>query len=178
MGSGDRGWRRFWILWLTGIVIIVALVSQNDRLVTEIAPQGMIDHQIAATAQRVEDIHASWRAAGVMDFFRIAILFDLLFILLYSTGGILGGLLIRRDARSALLKPLAGLSIVAYAAFGLLDFTETFCQALQGFVTGGNDMLASIAAWAQPSKMVAFFIGFPALVASLIWLALERRRSA
>lgn len=113
MDSRRSNWRNFWLLWLTGIVIIVALVSQNDRLVTDIAPQGMLDHQVAATAQRVEDIHASWRAAGAMDFFRIAILFDLLFIVLYSTGGVMGGRLIRQAARSGLLRALAGLAILA-----------------------------------------------------------------
>ncbi len=178
MDSRRSNWRNFWLLWLTGIVIIFALVSQNDRLVTDIAPQGMIDHQVAATAQRVEDIHASWRAAGAMDFFRIAILFDLLFIVLYSTGGVMGGKLIRQAARSGLLGALAGLAILAYAAFGILDFTETFCQAIQGFVTGGNDTLAAIAATAQQPKMAAFFIGFPSLVVALAWFGVERRRSA
>lgn len=171
-------WRTFWVLWLTGIVIIVVLISQNDRLVTDIAPQGMIDHQVAATAKRVEDIHASWRAAGAMGFFRIAILFDLLFIVLYSTGGVIGGMLVRRGARSAWLKALAGLAILAYMAFGILDMTETLCQALQGFVTGGNDGLAGLAAIAQPPKMIAFFVGLPSLVAALAWFRLEIARNA
>lgn len=171
-------WRNFWILWLTGIAIIVVLVSQNERLVTDVAPQGMVDHQLAATAQRVEAIHDSWRAAGAMGFFKIAILFDLLFIVLYSVGGVIGGLLVRRGARSGLLKALAGLAVLAYAAFGILDFTETLCQAIQGFLTGGNDALASTAATAQPPKMFAFFVGFPSLVAALIWFRLENARSA
>lgn len=171
-------WRNFWILWLTGIVIIIALVSQNDRLVTEITPRGMVDHQLAATAQRIELIHAAWRAAGTMDFFKIAILFDLLFIVLYSTGGVIGGLLVRRSTRSVFLRALASLAIIAYAIFGVLDLTETLSQTVQGFVTGGNDLLAALAATVQPPKMLAFFVGFPALVAALIWFRLENSRSA
>ena len=178
MPSTWLNWRMFWLLWLAGIVIIVALVGQNDRLVTEIAPQGMVDHQIAGTAKRVEEIHDSWRAAGAMGFFRIAIIFDLVFIILYSSGGVIGGLLIRKDARFGLLKALAGLAIIAYAAFGFLDFTETVCQAIQGFLTGGNDVLAQIAALAQPPKMIAFFIGFPSLVAALVWYGIAKRGSA
>ena len=171
-------WRAFWVLWLTGIVIIVVLISQNDRLVTDIAPQGMVDHQVAETAKRVEDIHDSWRAAGAMDFFRVAIVFDVMFIVLYSAGGVIGGLLVRRGARSAWLKALAGLAILAYAAFGIFDLTETLCQAMQGFVTGGNNALAGIAAMAQPPKMLAFFVGFPSLVAALAWFRLEFASSA
>ena len=171
-------WRTFWVLWLTGIVILVALISQNDRLVTDIAPQGMVDHQVAASAKRVEDIHESWHAVGAMGFFRMAILFDLLFIVLYSAGGVMGGVLIGRDARSSWLKALGGTAILAYAAFGMFDITETLCQAFQGFVTGGNDLLAGMAARAQPPKMVAFFVGFPSLVAALVWFRLENARGA
>lgn len=178
MTESRKHWRNFWVLWLMGIVIIVVLISQNYRLVTDIAPQGMVDHQLAASALRVEQIHVSWRAVGAMGFFKIAILFDLLFIVLYSTGGVLGGLLIRRDARSALLKALAGIAILAYAAFGFFDLTETLCQAIQGLVTGGNDTLATIAAKAQPPKMLAFSVSFPALVAALTWLWFEIRRNA
>ena len=178
MTQAFLNWRTFWVLWLTGIAIIVFLISQNDLLVTDIAPQGMVDHQVAATAKRVEDIHNSWRAAGAMQFFRVAIVFDLLFIVLYSTGGVIGGMLVRRGARSAWLKALAALAILAYTAFGILDMTETLCQAIQGFATGGNNALAGIAAMAQPPKMVAFFVGFPSLVAALAWFRLEIARRA
>lgn len=178
MNDSRANWRIFWILWLTGITIIVLLVSQNDRLVTDIAPKGMVDHQVAATAQRVEQIHDSWRAAGTMVFFKTAIVFDLLFIVLYSTGGVIGGLLVRRSVSAVFMKALAGLAILAYVAFGILDFTETLCQAIQGFITGGNDTLATVAATAQPPKMLAFFVGFPSLVLALLWLWLENRRSS
>ncbi|MDG5747343.1 hypothetical protein P8Q88_04050 [Qipengyuania sp. XHP0207] len=121
-------WRSFWILWVGGLVIIITLVSQNDQLVTQLVPRGMVDHQAAGTADRVDQIHRSWVELGSMRFARIAMIFDLLFIVIYSIGGMVGGMLIRRQTRSAMLKTLGSVVFFAYAAFGVLDFIETACQ--------------------------------------------------
>ena len=169
-------WRSFWILWVGGLVIIITLVSQNDQLVTQLVPRGMVDHQAASTADRVDEIHRSWADHGRMRFARIAMIFDLLFIVIYSIGGMIGGILIRKQAHSAILTGLGGVVLVAYAAFGILDFIETACQAIQLFATGGNDALARTASTVRLPKLAAFAVGFPLILISLVWLWFEKRR--
>ena len=166
-------WRNFWILWLGGLLIITYLLSQSDQLVTDVAPRGMMDHQGAGDADTVDRIHASWES--IWAFVQGAILLDLLFIAMYSVGGMMGGILVRREAHSRILKAVGTAAFLAYALFGLFDFTETICQALQVFVTGGNDVQAGIAALAQMPKFAAFFAGLPILLIALIWLWVEKR---
>ena len=158
------------------MLIIALLISQGDQLVTAAVPGGMVDHQTAGTALRVDQIHQSWTDEGAMGFFKIAILFDLLFIVMYSLGGVIGGQLVRRDAVSPILKILGLMAMAAYFAFGILDLCETLCQIVQVFFTGGHDGLAGLAELVQPPKLVAFAIGFPVLAVSLIWLRLEKWR--
>ena len=158
-------------------MIIATLISQGDQLVTAVAPGGMIDHQTAGTALRVDQIHQSWADAGKTGYVKIAMLFDLLFIVIYSVGGVIGGMLVRRDAASALLRGLAPIVIAAYFLFGVLDFIETVCQTIQLYFTGGSDALAGVAKLAQPPKLLAFAIGFPSMVIALIWFWLDRKRA-
>jgi len=98
--SGLYSWRNFWIFWLGGLAILGYLLVNGSQLFTEAAPQGMLDHQSAGTAERINEIQNSWVAAGKLTWVKYAMVADLFFIGLYSLGGIIGGRLIWQEARS------------------------------------------------------------------------------
>ena len=83
------------------------------------APHGILDHQSAATAARVNAIQQSWVSAGVLDLARWGMIADLVFITLYMSGGIIGGRLIWQRAKSPTLKKLGLLCVLVYFIFGM-----------------------------------------------------------
>ena len=172
--------RVFWLLWLTGLALFFFIVATNLYLITPTAPAGIIDHQSAATAARVNAIHASWKDAGVNGFATTSMLIDLLFITLYALGGLVGALQIRRSTQSRGLRLFTTLIVLLYGTFAALDYAETFSELVQQLTGQGNDALALIAATARPLKMSAFLLGSLCTVVSLIWHHLSspnRRRT-
>lgn len=168
-------WRNFWIFWLGGLAVFLFNVLTSSPLMTDVAPTGILDHQSAGTAARVDAIQQSWAAAGQMGYAKWSMITDLVFIGLYSIGGILGGRLIWQEARSPSLKKLGLLMVLIYFLFGLFDYVETLSQITQLLQEQGSDMLAGIASFARPPKILTWIIGTVGMIAALIWRKRERR---
>ncbi len=172
---GWISWRNFWIFWIGGLLVFGALVASGYILQTAAAPGGILDHQAAGTADRVNAIQQSWADAGVLSQARWGMIGDLIFIGLYTIGGIIGGRLIWQYGHSPTLKKLGLLLVITYFIFGLSDCTETVSQFIQLLQMQGSDLLAGIAALVRPIKVVAFIVGTLAMISALIWYRLERR---
>lgn len=168
-------WRNFWIFWLGGLAIFLFMVFTSGSLATDIAPGGILDHQRAGSAERVNAIQQSWAAAGQMVHAKWSMITDLVFIGLYSIGGIIGGRLLWQEAHSPALKKLGLLMVLAYFLFGLLDYIETIGQIIQLLQEQGDDTLASIAAFVMPPKSLAAIIGTLGMIVALVWRSRERR---
>ncbi len=168
-------WRNFWIFWGAGLALFLYLVATGGVLETAVAPAGILDHQSAATAERVNAIQQSWAAAGVMDIARWGMVADLVFITLYMSGGIIGGRLIWQRANSPTLKKVGLLCVLSYFVFGLTDYIETVCQLVQLVNEQGSDILAGTAALAKPVKVASWIVGTVAMIAALIWRWSETR---
>ncbi|ASK87632.1 hypothetical protein [Sphingorhabdus sp. SMR4y] len=168
-------WRNFWIFWGGGLALFIYLIASNGALETLAAPNGILDHQSAATADRVNAIQQSWAESGVLDLARWAMIADLVFITLYMSGGIIGGRLIWQRAKSPALKKTGLLCVLAYFVFGLTDYIETISQLVQLVNEQGSDILAGTAALAKPVKIISWIVGTVAMIAALIWRWRETR---
>lgn len=168
-------WRNFWIFWGGGMALFLYLVASSGSLETVVAPGGILDHQSAATAERVNAIQQSWADAGVLETARRAMITDLVFITLYMSGGIIGGRLIWQRAKSPTLKKVGLLCVVTYFIFGLADYVETVSQLVQLVREQGSDILAGTAALAQPAKTLAWISATVAMIVALIWRLSETR---
>ena len=173
--SNLYSWRNFWIFWGGGLALFAYLVISGGALETAVAPNGILDHQSAATAARVNAIQQSWVSAGVLDLARWGMIADLVFVTLYMSGGIIGGRLIWQRAKSPTLKKLGLLCVLVYFIFGMSDYLETVCQLVQLVREQGNDILAGTAALARPVKVVAWIAGTAAMIIALIWRWRETR---
>jgi hypothetical protein len=158
--------RRFWRFWLFGILLLAAQIVTNVWLVTEATPLGMSDHQAAGNAVRVEAIHAGWAAAGVMDLAIYSMELDLIFIGVYAWGAFAGGRMFAASPQ-AMTARLGKVIMVAAVGFALADYAETISQLIQAAVTGGHDMLATVAATARPVKMILFLVTFLGVLVAL-----------
>ena len=168
-------WRNFWIFWGGGMALFIYLIISGGALETVVAPNGILDHQSAANADRVNAIQQSWADAGLLDLARWGMIADLVFITLYMSGGIIGGRLIWQRAKSPTLKKLGLLSVLVYFVFGLSDYLETVCQLVQLIREQGSDILAGTAALARPVKIVTWIIGTVAMIVALLWRWRESR---
>ena len=173
--SNLYSWRNFWIFWGGGLALFLGLVLTGGMLETAVSPSGILDHQGAATAARVNAIQQSWAAAGLLDLAFWGMIADLVFITLYMSGGIIGGRLLWQQAKSPTLKKLGLLCVLVYFIFGMSDYLETVCQLVQLVREQGNDILAGTAALARPVKVVAWIAGTAAMIIALIWRWRETR---
>lgn len=164
--------RRFWTFWLSGIMLLAVQIVMNVWLVTEAAPLGMSDHQAAGNAARVDNIHASWKASGLMDLAIYSMELDLIFIGVYAWGAFAGGRMFATAPR-AMLARLGKVIMVAAVGFAVADYAETISQLIQVAVGGGHDMLSGIAATARPIKTILFLVTFFGV---LIGLAIRSRK--
>jgi hypothetical protein len=165
--------KRFWRYWLGGLLILAIMVAMNPWFCNEVSPWGIRDHQSAATAIRVNAIQAAWQAAGVMNLARLGIAIDLIYIGIYSFGAYCGGRLFARSERP-FLRRLGWVVVVAAIIVGVADYVETLCQFVQAMSFKGNDLLAGIAATAQPIKSAAFLTTFIGLLAALLFRRMAR----
>ena len=168
-------WRNFWIFWGGGMALFLYFVASAGAFETAVAPGGILDHQSAATAERVNAIQQSWAAAGVLELARWRMIADLIFITLYMSGGIIGGRLIWQRAKSPSLKKVGLLCVLAYFLFGLSDYVETVSQLVQLLREQGSDILAGTAALARPVKIITWIVGTVAMIGALIWRWRETR---
>lgn len=161
-------WRLFWASWLGGLALLIGLMVTGDRLRTPEAPNGILDHQSAATSERVDAIYTSWVDAGVASFATSSMVADLLFIAVYSFGGVLGARLLIRRAPRGFLRYLAMATVGLYVVFFLTDAIETVSQLVQHLSGRGSDSLAHTAATMQPIKIMAFLLASLGTICSLL----------
>lgn len=166
--------KRFWRYWLGGLLILAIMVAMNPWFSNYVSPWGIRDHQSAATAVRIDAIQAEWQALGVMNLARIGIALDLIYIGVYSFGAYCGGRLFAQSARPS-LRRLGWIIVAAAVVVGVADYAETLCQFVQAMTFKGDDMLASIAATAQPIKSIAFLTTFVGLLVALLLRRMARR---
>lgn len=169
-------WRPFWIPFAAGWALFVFMASTNSRLATAASPNGILDHQSAGTAARVDEIQHAWAAAGSLGFAQLSMGLDLVFIGLVTIGALVACALIWRRASGA-LKLFAGLTALAWLAFGATDYTETIAQVVQAH-SAGADNLAGLAASVGLVKSVSFVAGNVALIAALLWHRATVRKAA
>lgn len=166
--------RNFWRYWLGGLLILAAMIAMNPWFSNEVSPWGIRDHQAAGTAARIDAIQGAWQAAGVMNLARIGIAMDLIYIGIYSFGAYCGGRLFAGSERPS-LRRLGWIIVAAAIIVGVADYTETICQFIQAMTFKGSDLLAGIAATAQPIKSIAFLTTFFGLLAALAVRRMTRR---
>jgi len=128
---------------------------------------GIIDHQAAGTAAKVDEIQSQWREGGVRTLAIIAVIADLAWIWLYALGSYLAGREFSR-LRSGLVRLIGLVVCVSAGVFGITDYTETIAQFIQLLGDAGDDQLAGLAATMQPIKIAAFLVAFFGIVAALI----------
>jgi hypothetical protein len=168
--------RRFWRFWLGGLLLLALMIAMNPLFANEVSPWGIRDHQAAGTAARVDAIQLAWVAGGVMGWARLGIAIDLVYIGVYSFGAWCGGRLFAAS-KSAALRRLGWVIVACSIILGIADYLETTCQFIQAMTLRGDDMLAGIAATAQPIKSIAFLVTFFGLLAAL-FLRRRARRAA
>lgn len=165
--------KRFWRYWLGGLLILAIMIAMNPWFSNEVSPWGIRDHQSAATAVRVDAIQAAWQASGVMNLARFGIALDLVYIGIYSFGAYCGGRLFAQSTK-VYLRRLGWVIVCAAIIVGVADYAETLCQFVQAMTFKGSDVLAGIAATAQPIKSTAFLTSFFGLLAALLLRRMAR----
>lgn len=166
--------RNFWRFWLGGLLILAAMVAMNSWFVTDASPWGIRDHQSAGTAARVDAIQTAWQARDVLGLARLGIAIDLVYIAVYSFGAYCGGRLFAASDKPS-LRRLGWIIVAAAVIVGVADYTETICQFIQVMNFKGSDVLAGIAATAQPIKSTAFLTSFLGVLAALFVRRMTRR---
>ena len=168
--------KRFWRYWLGGLLILAIMIAMNPWFANEVSPWGIRDHQSAATALRIDAIQAAWQAAGVMNLARFGIALDLVYIGVYSFGAYCGGRLFAQSEKLS-LRRLGWVIMAAALVVGVADYVETTCQFVQAMTFKGSDLLAGIAATAQPIKSTAFLTSFFGLLAALLLRRMARAKA-
>lgn len=166
--------KRFWRYWLGGLLIFAGMIAVNPWLANAVSPSGIMDHQSAASAMRVNAIQSAWQSANVMTVAKWSMVADLIFIIVYSFGAYCGGRLFAQSERPS-LRRLGRVVVIAAILFLVTDYVETLCQFVQAFNFRGSDTLAGIAATAQPIKTTAFLTSFVGLLVALILRRTSRR---
>ena len=178
MSTDNRGrWRAFWMPFAAGWALFAFLAATNARLATPASPMGILDHQSAATAARVDAIQGAWAAAGSLGFAQLSMALDLAFIGLVTAGGLIGSAMIARRAGAAVLRVFALAVAAAWVVFGVTDYAETIAQVVQVH-SAGSDTLAGLAASMGPAKSISFVLGTPGLLGALIWFRFASRKAA
>lgn len=164
MSVNERNFRR---IWPAGLVLFALVIWLGLPLGIPAAPGGILDHQAAGSAARVDAIQQAWIEAGLYERALTAMVGDLVFIGVYGLGAWYGGLAFMEHP-AAKLRRLGMLLVAASALFVLTDYTETFAQVIQLLERRGSDDLAAIAAWVRPIKIVAWVVTFAGILAGLI----------
>ena len=99
---------------------------------------------------------------------------DLVYIAIYAFGAYCSGRLFSQSPKPVLRR--LGWVIVATAIIGgAADAIETLCQFAQIMMLKGSDLLAGVAATAQPVKTIAFLVTFFGLLMALYIRRTTRR---
>lgn len=166
--------RNFWRYWLSGLLLLALMIAMNPWFTNDVSPWGIRDHQAAATAARVDAIQLAWQAAGVLNLARLGMAIDLIYIAVYSFGAYCGGRLFAQ-ASQPMLRRLGWVIVAAAVIVGVADYIETICQFVQIMTVKGSDLLAGVAATAQPIKSTAFLTSFVGLLSALFLRRMAHR---
>ncbi|MEP5938778.1 MAG: hypothetical protein ABJ239_10660 [Erythrobacter sp.] len=153
-------------LWIIGLVMF-ALVIALGAMVSSASVFGITDHQAAGTADQVDLIQADWRDNGVRTIAIISMIGDLLFIGVYGWGSYVAGRSFARMSNAA-VRAIGWIVALAAIVFLVTDYVETILQVIQLIRESGSDLMAGIAATAQPVKSVAWIVTFFGVIAALI----------
>lgn len=155
-------------IWLTGLVAFAIVIGIGSTITApDDVTWGIVDHQAAATAIRVDEIQAQWRNGGVRTNAIVAMIGDLIFIGIYGLGSYLAGRGYAQ-ARTGVLRLIGMLVSAAAIVFLITDYLETSLQLVQLVQDQGSDLMAGTAATAQPIKIAAWIVTFVGVVAALI----------
>lgn len=154
---------KWWLLGL-GVFAVVILLGIVLRQSSDF---GIVDHQVAATAERVNEIQANWRSSGVRGLAILAMAGDLVFIGIYSYGAWMAGRSLT-VGQSGLVRALGSLVVVAALVFCVTDYAETVLQFVQLVSEQGSDAMAGVAATVQPWKVAAWLFTFFGVLAALV----------
>ena len=154
---------RWWLWGLVAFAVVIAItyaVSAPDNVTL-----GIVEHQSAGSAARVDQIQAQWSAAGRRPLAIVAMLGDLVFIGIYGWGSWIAGRSFM--ALGGLVRIIGALVAIAAMIFLLTDYTETLLQLFQLLRNEGSDRLAGIAATVRPIKTVAWIVTFLGVIAAV-----------
>jgi len=160
--------QNFMRFWLAGLSLAVLLAVSNFVLMIEASPFGILDHQSAGTATKVDAIQNGWQQAGLLGFAKLSMAVDLIFIGVYFFGAVCGGVLMRADDRIA-VKRVGALVIIGAVIFCVTDYIETILQMIQLFAMQGSDHLAKIAASQGTIKVSGMLMTLAGLVGKIIY---------
>ena len=164
MMSLRKAFRTFWI---GGLMIFAGVIALGLSLTSGEVTWGIVEHQAAGTAARVNEIHAQWAAGGVLRLAKIAMVSDLIFIGIYGLGSVLGGWYYWRTG-FGIVKMLGIAVFIAGLVFLVTDYGETIAQFIQLMRDKGGNRLAGFAATMQPIKMVAWTVTFFGVILAFI----------
>ena len=118
---------RWWLLGLVAFAIVIALSAAITA--PESVTFGIVDHQTAGSATRVDAIQSQWSAGGVRTLAIVSMLGDLVFIGIYGWGSWLAGRSFM--AMGGLLRGLGAIIAAAAVVFLVTDYCETLLQLVQ-----------------------------------------------
>ena len=163
------GWRAFWMPFTAGGGLVACMAAPTSRLAAPVSPLGILDHQAAGTAARVDEIQSAWAQAGTLGFAQTSMTLDLVFIGLVTLGALIGCAMIARRAPVPALRVFALVTGAIWVVYGVSDYVETIAQVLQAH-SAGADQLAGVAAAMGLPKTITFLLGTLDLLAGLVWL--------
>jgi hypothetical protein len=152
--------------WLIGLALF-ALVILLSTALQRASAYGIVEHQLAGTAQRVNEIQQAWRADGVRWLAILAMLADLVFIGVYGWGSWIAGRSFMAMRRKR-LQWLGAFVAAAAAVFLLTDYAETVLQIIQLIRDQGSDAMAQTAASMQQVKLASLVVTVVGVIAGLL----------
>ncbi|MEM7779160.1 MAG: hypothetical protein AAF697_02070 [Pseudomonadota bacterium] len=163
-------------LWLIGVLMLVALIAVLQTLTGD-GPYGIVDHQAAARADRVNEIQGAWKQAGHFGLHTAGMVGDLIFIVVYSLGTWRAGRGLRAQSGgfARLVGAVVGLSAVVFFA---TDICETSLQLTQMVMDQGVEWMAATAAFMQPIKVIAWIVSFVSVLLGLAAARFSRGKAA
>lgn len=151
--------RRFMMVWIGGLVAFAVTVWLHLPLALDNVPQGIVDHQVAGTAARVDFIQREWAVAGVYRTALTAMASDFAFILLFGLGSLMGGCYFRRGSSHA-LRIIGNVLLLSAVVFLASDLIETTMQVRQLLSGKGDDTMAATAAAMHYPKLASWIACF------------------
>lgn len=143
------------------LVIFMALLAINQALVTPVASKGIIDLQLASTAERTVEILTSWGEAG-MAWARTALWLDLAFIAVYLSCLLTLTSYLMQDRPGIRERKLGHIVRALFVGAGLSDLIEN--ALLLHNLSAPSDAVSLYATICALIKFTALLIGGVGLV--------------